>query len=88
MASIASYLSFEQVAERLMADGLQANKTALVRRLQAMGELKFTSYAEFFRDLAAVIAQVQLWKQYCGSGNSISVCVAYALKRLRILKCK
>lgn len=48
MASIASSLSFEQVAERLIADGLQANKTALVRRLQTMGELKFTSYAEFF----------------------------------------
>ena len=48
MASIASPLSFEQVAERLIADGLQANKTALVRRLQAMGEFKFTSYAEFF----------------------------------------
>ena len=68
MASIASYLSFEQVAERLMADGLQANKTALVRRLQAMGELKFTSYAEFFlsgssyRPGTTLEAVLRLWE--------------------------
>ncbi len=48
MVPIASSLSLEQVAERLISDGIQANKTALVRRLQAMGELKLTTYAEYF----------------------------------------
>ena len=44
-----SSFSFEQVAERLIADGLQSDKTALARQLQASGELKFVSHAEFFR---------------------------------------
>ena len=48
MISLASLFSFEQVAERLIADGIQADKTALVRQLRTMGELKFVSYAEFF----------------------------------------
>ena len=41
--------SFETAADNLLANGLQADKTELVRRLQAAGEYRLATYADYFR---------------------------------------
>ena len=41
--------TYDEQANRLLARGLQADKAALIRELQLTGELRLSSYAEFFR---------------------------------------
>lgn len=49
MATGTSVFSFEPAADRLIARGLRADKTELIRRLEMVGEFRLTDYAQFFR---------------------------------------
>ena len=50
MTSVAALsFSFDPVAENLLAQGLHADKTLLMMRLESIGEYRLTSYADYFR---------------------------------------
>ena len=42
--------TFDDQADRLLASGLQSDRTALIQRLRVIGEVRLADYAEFFRD--------------------------------------
>ena len=42
--------ALDDQTDRLLASGLQSDRTALVQRLRVVGEARLADYAEFFRD--------------------------------------
>ena len=67
MTSTALGPAFDGQADRLLASGLQSDRTALIQRLQAVGENRLADYAEYFREGARYRAGTTLemvWRLY------------------------
>ena len=77
MTSIAPRPAFDDQADRLLASGIQSDRTALIRRLQAVGETRLADYAEFFREGERYRAGTTLeivWRLYAFDRRLRSLC--------------
>lgn len=71
-------LTYDQQAERLLGQGLQADKAALIRRLRGVGVNRFSDYASFFSDASGYAPGTTLkavWNLYEFDRSLRSLCL-------------